>query len=81
MTVCSPRFVNKSRQPQKDERIVLTVRLPPSIDKIKEFVNRTHFDMGFAKHTKGRNSPLNDDLLQYNAVPWCVGIPCVKSSL
>ncbi len=24
--------------------------------------------MGCAKHTKGCNSPLNDDLLQYNAV-------------
>jgi hypothetical protein len=69
-TVCSPRFVNKSRSApaQKDERIVLTARLPPSVDKFKDFVNRTHFDMGFAKHTKVRNSPLNDDLLQYNAV-------------
>ncbi len=69
MTVCSPRFVInlELRQPKRMKGFELEFVFLLE-DKFKEFVHWSHFYMGFAKHTKGRNSPLKDGLLQYNAV-------------
>jgi hypothetical protein len=69
MTVCSPLFVINLEvcQPKRTKGFDLEFVFLLE-DKFEEFVHWSHFYMGFAKHTKGRNSPLNDDLLQYNAV-------------
>jgi hypothetical protein len=69
MTVCSPLFaINlEVRQPKRTKGFDLEFVFLLE-DKFKEFVHWSHFYMGFAKHTKGRNRPLNDGPLQYNAM-------------